>query len=55
LSFVIDVTDLVDEAQFQGLPDLQLRFLLDFSVESGLIEIDDADLDTAPLLRITYY
>ena len=52
---VIDVTELVDEAQFQGLPDLQLRFLLDFSADSGLIEIDDADVDTAPLLRITYY
>lgn len=52
---VIDVTELVDEAQYQGLPDLQLRFLLDFSADSGLIEIDDADAATAPLLRITYY
>ena len=52
---VIDVTDLVDEAQFQGLPDLQLRFLLDFSANSGLIEIDDADVATAPLLKVTYY
>ena len=52
---VIDVTDLVDEAQFQGLPDLQLRFLLDFSANSGLIEIDDADTATAPLLKVTYY
>lgn len=52
---VVDVTELVDEAQFQGLPDLQLRFLLDFSADSGLIEIDDADVDTAPLLSVTYY
>ncbi len=52
---VIDVTDLVDEAQYQGLPDLQLRFLLDFSANSGLIEIDDADTATAPLLKVTYY
>jgi hypothetical protein len=52
---VIDVTELVDEAQYHGLPDSQLRFLLDFSADSGLIEIDDADADTAPLLRITYY
>ena len=52
---VIDVTELVDEAQFLGLQDLQLRFLLDFSVDSGLIEIDDAGAATAPLLRVTYY
>ncbi len=52
---VIDVTELVDEAQYHGLPDLQLRFLLDFSADSGLIEIDDAEVATAPLLRITYY
>jgi hypothetical protein len=51
---VIDVTELVDEAQFLGLPDLQLRFLLDFSADTGLIEIDDADIDTAPLLCVTY-
>ena len=52
---VIDVTELVDEAQFLGLPDLQLRFLLDFSADTGLIEIDDADAATAPLLTVTYY
>lgn len=52
---VIDVTELVNEAQFQGLPDLQLRFLLDFSADTGLIEIDDADVATAPLLTVTYY
>ena len=52
---VIDVTELVDEAQFSGLQDLQLRFLLDFSANTGLIEIDDADVDTAPLLKVTYY
>jgi hypothetical protein len=51
----IDVKELVDEAQYHGLPDLQLRFLLDFTADSGLIEINDADTDTAPLLRITYY
>jgi hypothetical protein len=52
---VIDMTELVDEAQFQGLPDLQLRFLLAFSAESGFIEIDDADDATAPLLKVVYY
>ncbi len=51
----IDVTELLDEAQYQGLPDLQLRFLLDFSEDSGLIEIDNADAATAPLLKVTYY
>jgi hypothetical protein len=52
---VIDVTELVDEAQYHGLKDLQLRFLLDFSADSGLIEIDDAGVATAPLLNVTYY
>jgi hypothetical protein len=51
---VIDVTALMDEAQVQGLPDFQLRFLLDFSATSGLIEIDDSDLETAPLLTVSY-
>ena len=51
---IIDVTALVSEAQSEGLPDVQLRFLLDFSAASGLIEIDDADTDTAPLLKVTY-
>ena len=55
-SFVaIDVTELLDEAQFSGLQDLQLRFLLDFSANTGLIEIDDAGVDTAPLLKVTYH
>lgn len=52
---VIDVTALMNEAQFQGLPDFQLRILLDYSATSGLIEIDDGDLETAPLLTITYF
>jgi hypothetical protein len=51
---VIDVTALMEEAQIQGLPDFQLRFLLDFSASSGLIEIDDTDLETAPLLTVSY-
>jgi hypothetical protein len=52
---VMDVTALMEEAQFQGLPDFQLRFLLDFSATSGLIEIDDSDLETAPLLTVSYF
>lgn len=50
----IDVTPLMTEAQIQKLPDFQLRFLLDFSADSGLIEIDDGDVDTAPLLTVSY-
>ena len=52
---VIDVTALMDKAQMEGLPDLQLRFLLDFSEISGFIEIDDNELDTAPLLTVSYF
>jgi hypothetical protein len=52
---VIDVTALMDEAQAQGLSYFQLRFLLDFSAASGLIEIHDRDLETAPLLTVSYF
>ena len=52
---VIDVTALMDEAQMEELPDLQLRFLLDFSEATGLIEIDDSELETAPLLTVSYF
>jgi hypothetical protein len=52
---VINVTALMEEAQNQGLPDLQLRLFLDFSATSGLIEIDDSDLETAPLLTVSYF
>jgi hypothetical protein len=51
---LIDVTALMQEAQLEGLPDFQLRLLLDFSAASGLIEIDDNDLETAPLLTVAY-
>jgi hypothetical protein len=51
---VIDVTALMNEAQSQGLQDFQLRFLLDYSADSGLIEIDDSDVETAPLLTVSY-
>jgi hypothetical protein len=52
----IDVTPLMQEAQRLGLPNLQLRFLLDFDLNSGLIEItDDEDAATAPLLAVTFY
>jgi hypothetical protein len=51
----IDVTPLVVEAQDIGLYDLQLRVLLDDIARSGLVEIDDTLVDTAPLLSIRYY
>jgi hypothetical protein len=52
---VIDVTALMDEAQIEGLPDFQLRLLLDFFATAGLVEIDDAAAGTAPLLTVTYF
>jgi len=52
---VIDVTALMDEAQIEGLPDFQLRLLLDFSAAAGLVEIDDAAASTAPLLTVAYF
>lgn len=49
---VIDVTDLMVEAQFLGLPDFQLRILRDpGSPAPGLIEINDTtDITNRPLL-----
>jgi hypothetical protein len=54
LSF--DVTPLMVEAQRLDLNNFQLRFLLDSDLAgSGLIEIKDNVLETAPLLSVTYY
>jgi hypothetical protein len=54
LSF--DVTPLMVEAQRRNLNNFQLRFLLDSALAgSGLIEIEDDVLETAPLLTVTYY
>lgn len=51
-----DVTDLMVQAQYLGLPDFQLRIMKDLSATSpGLVEIDDATSDTAPLLQISYF
>jgi hypothetical protein len=52
----IDVTPLMREAQRIGLSDLQLRFLLDFTVDSGVVAIEDRPnvLLTAPLLTVLY-
>jgi hypothetical protein len=51
---VIDVTSLMVEAQRQGMANLQLRFLLDLTATSGLVEIDDGARATAPLLTVEY-
>ena len=52
----IDATSLMAETQHQGLPDLQLRLLLDFVPEAaGLVELDDGvTASTAPLLIVEY-
>jgi hypothetical protein len=56
----IDVSELMQEAQRQGLPDLQVRILEDLGlVTPGFIEINDTtgpnrDL-LAPLLQVSYY
>lgn len=53
---VIDVTPLVDKAQFLGLANFQIRILEDFGfVNPGLFEINDATTSKAPLLDIIYY
>jgi len=52
----IDVTSLMEETQRLGLPDLQLRFLLDFIEGAvGLVELYDGDDPSgAPLLTVEY-
>jgi hypothetical protein len=52
----IDVTPLMREAQRLGLSDLQLRFILDLTANSGFVGIDDLPTVslTAPLLRVNY-
>ena len=54
---LIDVTPLMVEAQRRGLPDFQLRFLLDFVPRAeGLVGIEDLPgaVITAPLLTVEY-
>jgi hypothetical protein len=52
----IDVTPLMREAQRLGLPDFQLRFVLDFSVDFGFVGIQNLPTvaATAPLLTVAY-
>jgi hypothetical protein len=52
----INVTPLMREAQRRGLPDLQLRFILDLAVARGFVGLDDRPTVslTAPLLKVNY-
>ncbi|HEX7524576.1 MAG TPA: hypothetical protein VF357_10255 [Candidatus Deferrimicrobium sp.] len=50
----IDVTSTMVEAQRQGVRNLQLRFLLDFSAATGLVVLDDGAQGSAPLLTVEY-
>lgn len=52
----IDVTPLMQEAQRLGVPDFQVRFVLDFETDVGFVGIEDLPFDpsTAPLLTVRY-
>jgi hypothetical protein len=54
-TLLVDVTPLMVEAQRLGLPDFQVRLLLDFSASTGLVEIDDSIAETAPLLSVEFF
>uniref|UniRef100_C6DY46 Lipoprotein n=1 Tax=Geobacter sp. (strain M21) TaxID=443144 RepID=C6DY46_GEOSM len=52
----IDVTPFMRQVRDLRLTNFQIRVLQDFvSAEPGRIEIDDNSMDTAPLLRVTYF
>ena len=52
----IDVTPLMREAQSRGLPDFQVRFVLDFVTDFGFVGIEELPFDPniAPLLTVRY-
>ncbi|MRR53926.1 MAG: hypothetical protein EG822_05355 [Deltaproteobacteria bacterium] len=59
---IIDVTQLMREAQLRAQPDFQIRILEDLGIVSpGIIEIDDTTASTvdresfAPLLTVTWF
>jgi hypothetical protein len=56
VAVIIDVSSLVREAQVQKLPDFQVRLLLPFDPPgaTGLFDIDDGPLSTAPLLTVEF-
>ncbi len=53
---VIDVTPLMREAQQRGLPDFQVRLLIDFAAPAGFIGIEDRPniAVTAPQLTVKF-
>jgi len=53
---LIDITPLMRRAQWLGLSDLQLRFLLDFDFDFGIVGIQDRPriAATAPLLTVRF-
>jgi len=53
---LIDVTSLMQQTQRLGLSDFQVRFLLDFNSDSGIVGIQDRPniAMTAPLLTVTF-
>jgi hypothetical protein len=55
----VDVTALMQEAQFLGLPIFQVRILVDPGTTTGLIEINDSTgvnrATLAPLLDVSYF
>jgi hypothetical protein len=50
----IDVTSLMAEAQRQGMSNLQLRFLLDFTAATGLVVLNDGTPERAPVLTVEF-
>lgn len=51
----VDVTSLMVEAQHRGLADFQIRILEDDGFAfTGLIQINDATINRAPLLTVSY-
>jgi hypothetical protein len=46
----------MQEAQRLGVPDFQVRFVLDFEPDVGFVGIEDLPFDpsTAPLLTVRY-
>ena len=54
-SVLVDVTTLMERAQFRGEPNFQIRILENLGgVSPGLIEIDDT-VNLEPLLTVTYF
>ncbi|WP_224984303.1 hypothetical protein [Geomonas agri] len=54
----IDVTSLMAEAQFQRLPDFQVRIMQDndlLTTVPGLVEIDEATVANEPLLTVVHF